>query len=208
MTHWSGRVPPRQVTPSTRSSQAYMGAEASPPVSRDFGLTIGATQPTLGARCADVLASGRHGLRWRDTDVLHRFEQDADEARAGGQVPCLQREPPVGHQYPTELRYRLLRPAEVRHGQVSDDRGEGAVRERERLGIGPPELGCGKRCRASPIIASAMSTPTDVAPRSAARAARCPGPQATSSSRTPGPAPTASSSGPLRRLVKAAQWSL
>ena len=48
---------------------------------------------------------------------------------------------------------------------------------------------------------SAMSTPTTVAPRAAARAATKPGPVATSSTRVPAPTPAASRSGSASRVV-------
>src|SRR3954468_23282496 len=55
--------------------------------------------------------------------------------------------------------------------------------------------------RAARTIPSARSIPTGSAPRSAAAAQTCPGPQPTSSTRTPGPTPAASSSAPATCAV-------
>ena len=72
--------------------------------------------------------------------------------------------------------------------EVRDHRVERPVSERQRLGAAVAELELADdRRRAIASIASAMSTPTTDAPRSAAAAATKPGPEATSSTRAPLP---------------------
>ena len=81
-----------------------------------------------------------------------------------------------------DLGYRLLRPAEVRQSQVADDRVEATIREGERLCVTLPEVGPRKALPGDPDHGSAMSTPTAVAPRSAA-CREMTGPQAMSRTR-------------------------
>jgi len=83
------------------------------------------------------------------------------------------------------VRRSLLGPTEMRQTQVGDDRFKAPVREGQRLSVALPELGSRERRRASLIIGSAISTPTAIAPRSAARPAKEPGPQAISTMRVP-----------------------
>ena len=77
-------------------------------------------------------------------------EKYPDESGACGEVPGGQRQPALVGQHAPELRYRLLRPAEVRQSQVADDRVEATIREGERLCVTLPELGSWKALPGDP----------------------------------------------------------
>jgi hypothetical protein len=138
-----------------------------------------------------------------DADLLRCVEKNPDESGPCGEVPAGQRQPALAGQT-RRIGYRLLRPAEVRQSQVADDRVEATIREGERLCVTLPEVGPRKALPGDPDRGSAMSTPTAVAPRSAA-CREMTRPQAMSRTRASGPASTESSSASLRRLVRAGQ---
>ncbi len=69
-----------------------------------------------------------------------RLEEHAEHAHLRRRVPGGQRQPAPGREDPYALGDRQLRTAEVGEPEVADHRVEGAVLERERLSVRPPEL--------------------------------------------------------------------
>ena len=68
------------------------------------------------------------------------LDQHAEESRSLRNVPDRQREPAAGGEYAGELRRRLFWAAQMQQDEVSDERIEGPLGERQRLGVAGAKL--------------------------------------------------------------------
>ena len=73
-------------------------------------------------------------------DFCDSLEEHAEHAHLRGRVPGRQRQPATRRKDPCALGHRQLRAGEVWEPEVADHSIKGSVLERERLGVGAPEL--------------------------------------------------------------------
>ena len=103
-----------------------------------------------------------------DADLLHCVEKNPDESGPCGEVPAGQRQPALAGQTRRTSATACSGRPKCGNPRFADDRVEATIREGERLCVTLPEVGPRKALPGDPDHGSVMSTPTAVAPRSAA----------------------------------------